>query len=227
MIAAPHEASSWGLTIRRRIGHISRELQHGRSGGDRSDRGTPDELREALESRRPQEKEGPFCEERALVGTVKLTEHKECPESDVAPCHPETFLCRHSVLPFALLRGRTRSLPVGRLAGSQEGRERGLGRHQGAPCAGGGASRPEWEGEGRMAYMPEVRNGLPTCRAVLSGASQHGRRREGRRGGRPGGRGVSCHGRPCCTRLMPIRCPPSRARRRGCPSRGCSAPSRS
>ena len=23
-----------------------------------------------------QEKEGPFCEERALVGTVKLTEHK-------------------------------------------------------------------------------------------------------------------------------------------------------
>ena len=53
-----------------------------------------------------------------------------------------------------------RSLPVGRLAGSQEGRERGLGRHQGAPCAGGGASRPEWEGEGRMAYMPEVRNGL-------------------------------------------------------------------
>ena len=77
MIAAPHEAGSWGLTIRRRIGHISRELQHGRSGGDRSDRGTPDELRETLESRRPQEKEGPFCEERALVGTVKLTEHKD------------------------------------------------------------------------------------------------------------------------------------------------------
>ena len=42
-------------------------------------------------------------------------------------------------------------LPVGRLAGSQEGRERGLGRHQGAPCAGEGASRPEWEGEGRVA----------------------------------------------------------------------------
>ena len=35
--------------------------------------------------------------------------------------------------------------------------------------------------------MPEVRNGLLACRAVLSGASQHGRRREGRRGGRPGG----------------------------------------
>ena len=86
MIAAPHEASSWGLTIRRRIGHISRELQHGRSGGDRSDRGTPDELRETLESRRPQEKEGPFCEERALVGAVRLTEHKDFgsgSESDV------------------------------------------------------------------------------------------------------------------------------------------------
>ena len=135
------------------------------------------------------------------------------------------FLCRHSVLPFALLRGRTRSLPVGRLAGSQEGRERGAGATPRAPCAGEGASRPEWEGEGRMAYMPEVRNGLPTCRAVLPGASHHGRRREGCRGGRPGGRGVCCHGRPCCTRLMPIRCPLSRARRRGCPSRGCSAPS--
>ena len=63
----------------------------------------------------------------------------------------------------------------------------GLGRHQRAPSARGGAGRPKWEGEGRMAYMPEVRNGLPTCRAVLSGASHHGRRREGRRGGRPGG----------------------------------------
>ena len=39
--------------------------------------GTGKELRETLESRRPQEKEGPFCEERALVGTVKLTEHKD------------------------------------------------------------------------------------------------------------------------------------------------------
>ena len=61
---------------------------------------------------------------------------------------------------WRLHRVQRARLPVGRLAGSQEGRERGLGRHQGAPCAGGGASRPEWEGEGRMAYMPEVRNGL-------------------------------------------------------------------
>ena len=36
----------------------------------------------------------------------------------------------------------------------------GLGRHQRAPSARGGAGRPKWEGEGRMAYMPEVRNGL-------------------------------------------------------------------
>lgn len=213
MIAAPQEASSWGLTIRRRIGHISRELQHGRSDGDRSDRGTPDELREETREQKAQEKEGPFCEERALVGTVKLTECKDFgsgSESDVTLSDPVTkvmslpvilkhFLCRHSVLPFALLRGRTRSLPVGRLAGSQEGRRRRAGATPRAPCAGEGASRPEWEGEGRMAYMPEVRNGLPTCRAVLSGASHHGRRREGCRGGRPGGRGVFCHGRPCCT----------------------------
>ena len=63
---------------------------------------------------------------------------------------------------------------MGRLAGSQEGRERGLGRHQGAPCAGGGASRPEWEGEGRMAYMPEVRNGLAEQAGEEAGSSKGG-----------------------------------------------------
>ena len=50
MIAAPHEAGSWGLAIRRRIGHIGRELQYARSGRNRSDRGTRDEVRETLKS---------------------------------------------------------------------------------------------------------------------------------------------------------------------------------
>ena len=60
----------------------------------------------------------------------------------------ETFLCRHSVLPFALLRGRNCSLPVGRLAGSQEGkrvwRRRGDANARRAVGPGGGGREGDW-----------------------------------------------------------------------------------
>ena len=53
--------------------------------------------------------------------------------------------------------------PCGGLPVHRRDGKGGVGRHQRAPSARGGAGRPEWEGEGRMAYMWTTTRLTPKC----------------------------------------------------------------